>query len=350
MTREPGQKIDRWIIDKKLGSGGMGEVYLCHAEDDPNVRAAVKTLRVGTSADNTSRFRTEAEVLKDMDHAFVCGFLGYGEDPYYLAMEFIEGETLLERIKRRGKLSPASALEIVREVTEALSYVHARNVWHRDIKPDNVMIRPDGWVKLVDFGIAIQEGQTRLTQEGHIAGTLPYIPPEAMTADDPDPQRWDLYGVGATLYEAITGEVPFQPKTKDGRVNAIKAWKEKMECPFLDPGEEFDDKLRALVRDLTALEPKDRLASAGAVGRRLQELQVRMTQELPQMKRPPGSGVTPAPMPKRDFQAAPAPQSVAQGAALGAVGGAGITAALIALIGLGAAVAWSPSRCASSSR
>ncbi len=340
---KPGANIDRWVIDRKLGAGGMGEVYLCHDSSDPEVRAAIKVLNLESSAENQQRFLREAKVLGDLDHAFICSFLDYGEYPAYIAMELVEGQTLTDRIAERGKVTVIRALEIVRQVCEALSYIHARDVWHRDIKPENVMIRPDGWIKLVDFGIAVQKGGQRLTMEGGVAGTLPYIPPEAMEDVEPDPARWDLYGVGVLLYEALTGTCPFQPLKANGKVDFRAAWVQKAEAEFLDPGEEFDEPVRKLVRDLTASDPAKRIRSAGQVGRRLQELQARLTAQLPQMKRqeeltPPPAPVAPAPVALAPVP--PAPRRSALDVALGALGGAGITAVGLVVVAAVIALGW----------
>jgi serine/threonine protein kinase len=212
----PGTVIaDRYRIDGVVGRGGMGTVYRAEhlALDRP---VALKVLRAahGARADIVQRFQREAVAASHIRHPGIVEVTDFGRTPegrFYLAMEFIEGETLARRLARTGSLPVHEAVRRVRAIAEALGAAHARGIYHRDIKPENVLLGPGEMVKVVDFGIArLAEGprDARETAAGLIFGTPNYMSPEQAAGQKQD-GRSDIYALGVLLYELLTGAPPF---------------------------------------------------------------------------------------------------------------------------------------------
>jgi len=201
-----------------LGSGGMAVVY--KARDpaaDRLVALKVLALRLATDAEFVARFEREVKATSALSHPNIVASFGAGSDNGrpYLAMEYVEGETLGELLERQGPLSERRALELAHALAGALGYAHSQGVIHRDVKPDNVLLGKDGAIKLTDFGLAkLLREDLRLTQSGIAIGTPHYISPEQVSASRYIDHRADLYGLGALLYHMVTGRVPF-----DGRNN-----------------------------------------------------------------------------------------------------------------------------------
>jgi pentatricopeptide repeat protein len=209
---------DRYRIERELGSGGMATVYL--AQDRKHERqVAVKVLRPELAAAlGPERFHREIRIAANLNHPHVLPLLDSGEaDGFlYYVMPFVEGETLRDKLAREGELPIAEAVRILRDVVDALAEAHSSGVVHRDIKPDNVMLR--GRHALVtDFGVAkaISEatGRQKLTTEGVALGTPAYMSPEQAAADKHIDHRADIYAVGAVAYELLTGRPPFTGTT-----------------------------------------------------------------------------------------------------------------------------------------
>jgi len=268
---QPGERIGAWELEHKLGEGAMGEVWRAHRLDDPSVTAAFKRIKGEITADRAQRFLREAAILADLDHPGVPAFEDYSTQPAFLAMEFVEGRSVGDLIKEHGALSVADSLEIVRQLVDAVTYLHGRGIWHRDIKPDNLVLTRDGWVKLVDFGVARGEGYADLTAAGMVVGTIAYMPPEVFRGQEPEPIAWDLYAAGVVLHRCLTGRNGFETELSGIRAQTEQAQR-KLAMPSLDPGADWPQDVRTLVQDLTAREPADRITSPGQAGRRLQEL------------------------------------------------------------------------------
>jgi serine/threonine protein kinase len=216
-----GQLIGRYRIVRRLGEGGMGMVFEAVREDIGG-RAAVKVLRpeLAQNPEIATRFFNEARAANLVEHTGIVRVFDYGSLPsgvVYLAMEYLEGESLGARIKRRGHMSVDDAVRLGRQITGALAAAHAKKVIHRDLKPANVMIVPHEeaaggeHIKIVDFGIAklTQDGQNIHTRTGAIMGTPIYMSPEqcrgAVTVDD----KSDVYSFGVMLFEMLVGRPPF---------------------------------------------------------------------------------------------------------------------------------------------
>jgi serine/threonine protein kinase len=207
----------RYHILSKLGEGGMGVVYL--AEQVPMGRwCAVKVMRARARHDDESisRFQREAANASRINHPNVAAIYDFGEaenDILYLAMEFVEGETLSAIVQREHVLRPARAVEISLQIAEALAAAHELGIVHRDLKPDNIMItrvRGRETVKVVDFGIAkvTQGSRETLTRTGYVVGTPAYMSPEQLSGEPLD-GRSDVYSLGCILYELLTGQRAF---------------------------------------------------------------------------------------------------------------------------------------------
>jgi len=206
------QKISRYRVGRLIGAGGMGEVYL--AEDDTlNRKVALKLLPVRFTRDEerVRRFQREARAASALNHPNIITIyeIGHEDATHYIATEYIEGDTLRERMAKQ-RLNVAEVLDVATGVASALAAAHDAGIIHRDIKPENVMLRPDGYVKVLDFGLAkLAEPESALkdSSTGAVIGTLLYISPEQARAQQPD-ARSDLYSLGAVMYEMVTGQPP----------------------------------------------------------------------------------------------------------------------------------------------
>jgi eukaryotic-like serine/threonine-protein kinase len=200
----------RYRIMRKLGSGGMADVYL--AEDEElGRRVAIKILNDKYAPDDqfVERFRREAKNAAGLSHPNIVSIYdrGEAEGTYYIAMEYLDGRNLKELVVARGPLPIPDAIAATRQVLAALRFAHRKGVVHRDIKPHNVMADADGRLKVTDFGIA-RAGVSQMTEAGSIIGTAQYLSPEQARGAPVD-QRSDLYSMGVVLYEMLTGQVPF---------------------------------------------------------------------------------------------------------------------------------------------
>ncbi len=212
---QPDQVIGgRYRVVRKIGGGGMADVYLC--EDLTLGRqVAVKVLLERLLHDPTfvERFRREAKAAGGLSNANIVSVYDWGEleGAYYIVMEYVEGETLKDLVRREGRLGGAEAARIALQLLSALSFAHRRGIVHRDIKPQNVMLDGEGNVKVMDFGIA-RAGDSGMTEVGSVLGTAQYLAPEQAKGLQVD-ERSDLYSVGIVLYEMLTGAVPFKGDT-----------------------------------------------------------------------------------------------------------------------------------------
>src|SRR4051794_30414456 len=202
---------DRYRLEQRIAIGGMGEVW--QATDALlGRRVAVKVLKPGSAADPQfiERFRSEARHTASLSHPGIANVFDYGEvgDMAYLVMELVDGEPLSTVLARDQRLTPASTLDIVGQVGLALQAAHDAGVVHRDVKPGNLLIRPDGVVKVTDFGIARAVDAAPVTQTGMVVGTAAYLSPE-QASGRPITAASDIYSLGVVTYECLTGSRPF---------------------------------------------------------------------------------------------------------------------------------------------
>src|SRR5256886_132931 len=222
-----GRTIGHYKISKRIGTGGMGEVYLA-TDMTAGRKAALKLLpeRFTGDAERLKRFEQEARALVGLNHPNILTIYEIGEDDstHYIASELIEGETLRQRLMR-GRIEIGEAVDVAIQVASALAAAHQTGIVHRDIKPENIMLRPDGYVKVLDFGIAKLAEQevpaTIPTEEalllvetnlGSILGTVRYMSPEQAYGAPVD-KRTDVWSLGVVLYEMVTGHAPFTGET-----------------------------------------------------------------------------------------------------------------------------------------
>lgn len=252
---------NRYEIVRRLGSGGMADVYL--AKDTHlgrNVAIKVLYKRYARDDEFVARFRHEAHAAAALNHPHIVSIYdrGEAEGSYYIAMEYLEGQSLKEFIGAKGQLEPAHAVEIGQQILQALQFAHEHNVIHRDIKPHNIVINGRGQVKVTDFGIARAGSSARMTETGSIIGTAQYLSPEQAKGQAVE-RGSDLYSLGVVLYEMLTGRVPF-----DGENPVAIALKHLSDEPVppqaLVP--EIPDNLNAVVMRALAKSPHDRYATA----------------------------------------------------------------------------------------
>lgn len=260
---------DRYEIIDRVGIGGMAEVY--RARDKVLDRiVAVKVMLPQYAADETftKRFRQEAASAAAMQSPYIVSIYDWGQDgnTYYIVMEYVRGSDLKTGIVERGAINQRKVAEIGSQVAAALSVAHSHDIIHRDIKPQNIMIQPDGNAKVMDFGIARAKGAS-LTQTSSVLGTAHYISPEQAQGKDLTPAS-DIYSLGVVMYEAVTGRLPF-----DGPDAVSVALKQVSEIPSpphtIKP--DIDPSLEAIIMMAMAKDPKARFSSAAEMRKALNE-------------------------------------------------------------------------------
>ena len=257
-----GQKInDRYEIIRSIGEGGMANVYLGHDIIlDRNV--AIKVLRGDLSNDEkfVRRFQREALSASSLAHSNIVEMYDVGEDDgtYYIVMEYVEGKTLKQLLKKRGSLTLSEAIDIMVQLTDGMAHAHDSYIIHRDLKPQNIMIKDDGQIKITDFGIAMALNATQLTQTNSVMGSVHYLPPEQASGKGCTIKS-DIYSMGIIFYELLSGSLPFRG---DNAVEiALKHMKEPL--PNLkDDNPSIPQSIVNIIKRATAKNPKNRYETA----------------------------------------------------------------------------------------
>src|SRR5438034_9301239 len=201
----------RYRLDAQIGSGGMSTVYRAF-DSTLERRVAIKLMHrdIAADSDQLERFRREARAVAQLSHPHIVGVIDAGEDDQtpYIVFEYVEGETLKDRIRRLGRLPVPEAVAYAIEIARALGAAHERQIVHRDVKPQNVLIDEEGTAKVTDFGIARTMTEEGLTADGRVLGTTDYVSPEQALGYEVG-TRSDIYSLGIVLFEMLTGDVPF---------------------------------------------------------------------------------------------------------------------------------------------
>lgn len=248
---------DRYEIIKSIGEGGMANVYLA---DDKVLhrKVAIKVLRGDLANDEKfiRRFQREAHNAALLSHPNIVEMYDVGEDngTYYIVMEYVEGRTLKQLLKKRGALTVSEVIDIMLQLTDGINYAHDKYIIHRDLKPQNIMISDDGKIKITDFGIAMALNSTQLTQTNSVMGSVHYLPPEQASGKG-STIKSDIYSMGIMLYELLTGKLPFKGDT------AVEIALKHMKDPIpsvrkINPN--ISQALENIVLKSTAKNPKNR--------------------------------------------------------------------------------------------
>jgi TolB-like protein/Tfp pilus assembly protein PilF/predicted Ser/Thr protein kinase len=279
MNAEAANMLGHYRVVRKLGAGGMGEVYLAQDTDlERLVALKIMSAELARDSEQRKRFRVEARAASSLNHPNICVIHEVGETDDgrpFLAMEYIEGKTV-DEISRSRRLRPREVLRIGIGVAEALSAAHARGLVHRDIKPGNIMLDPEGRPKVLDFGLAKRIAQDELgapstsvrTRTGILIGTPHYMSPEQVLGRDLDP-RSDLFSLGVVLYELLAGQRPFLGRTIGEVINNIVNQPPAalgLDNPVISP------ELDKVIFECLEKEPEKRPASAKALVERLSTL------------------------------------------------------------------------------
>ena len=257
-----GQRIsDRYLILRSIGEGGMANVYLAH-DTILDRDVAVKVLRGDMSNDEkfVRRFQREALAASSLTHPNIVEMYDVGEDKgnYFIVMEYVEGKTLKQLIKKRGTLTLSEAIDIMLQITDGISSAHDAYIIHRDIKPQNIMIKDDGQVKITDFGIAMALNSTQLTQTNSVMGSVHYLPPEQALGKGAT-IRSDIYSMGIMFYEILTGKLPF--KGENAVEIAMKQIKDDLPS-VRDQNSAVPQSVENIIIKATAKNPKNRYHDA----------------------------------------------------------------------------------------
>jgi serine/threonine-protein kinase len=289
---------DTYIVERVLGEGGMGRVYLARHTRIAQKRVAVKVLHPEFAANSQVRlrFQREAEAAAAISHPNVVAVLDIDRTPRglpYLVCEYLEGIDLADHLKASGKLSAAAAVHLGRQLCKALAATHASNVIHRDLKPQNIFLVGDfskgvpdrPYVKVLDFGLSrlTDSSENQLTKTGVIMGTPAYMPPEQARGQRVD-HRADIYGVGVILYTALTGRPPFDEDTPQATVIAVMH-SEPPRPRSLEP--KIPPHLELVIERAMAREPAARFQDMAAFEQALAALEPEILQRPSESLAPP---------------------------------------------------------------
>lgn len=260
----PERIANRYVIESLVGQGGMADVYRAH-DEILNRTVAIKVLRAKLVDDPLVlvRFTREASAASKLSHPNVVDIydVGEGSGLHYIVMEFVKGTTLKQMISRRGALDMQEALSIMKQLVSGVAAAHASQIIHRDIKPQNIMIKADGTVKITDFGIAVATGSVALTHNNAVMGSAHYLAPESARGKAPD-VRVDIYSLGIVFYELLTNQVPFS-----GTSPAEIAFKHmQQEMPRVrDFNPTLPQSIENIIIKATAKDPNERYSTADAM-------------------------------------------------------------------------------------
>ncbi len=257
----PGRMLGgRYQVQDKIGTGGMATVY--RGQDEVLGRTvAIKTMLPQYANDPSfaARFKQEAQAAAALSSPYIVSVYDWGKDgeSYYIVMEYLRGTDLKSGIRKHGALDSRKVAQIGSQIAQALSVAHKHDIIHRDIKPQNIMVQPDGNIKVMDFGIA-RAKNSHLTTDNAVLGTAHYVSPEQTQGKELGPTT-DIYSLGIVMYEAATGRVPFEGD--DAISVALKQVNEAPQAPtLLNPS--VDPILESIILKCMEKDPSNRYQTA----------------------------------------------------------------------------------------
>jgi eukaryotic-like serine/threonine-protein kinase len=258
----------RYRVESTLGQGGMAAVYLAH-DSELDRAVAVKVLAEHLADDDAfrQRFLREARMAAKLSHPNIVHVYDQGEEngQPFIVMEYVDGPTLSEELKRTGPLPPARVVDLALQICGGLEHAHASGLVHRDIKPGNLLLREDGTVKIADFGIARAAQATKLTQIGSVLGTAAYLSPE-QAAGEPVTAAADIYSLGCVLFELLTGRTPY---VFESLPELVVKQRDEPITPIRELRPDVPPELEAAVMHCLARGPEHRPASAAELAQEL---------------------------------------------------------------------------------
>jgi DNA-binding response OmpR family regulator/predicted Ser/Thr protein kinase len=273
---------DRYLILGELGRGGMGMVY--HATDQQlHEDVAIKVVRndlVKADPTLTDRLKEEIRIARKLTHPNILRAHDFGESngTHFFTMEYVRGRTLADLLDHRGRLGVDAVLALGTQLAEALAAAHAQGVVHRDIKPSNLLMRDDGRLAVMDFGLAkVTAHGHGTTLSGFVVGTPQYMAPEQLMGGELD-GRADLFAAGVVLYESLAGRTPFDA---DSPITLLAQMVDGAYPPLFSLVPDIPQRLEALIMRLLQLQPEQRLSSAGEMANMLSEIETSLAVETP---------------------------------------------------------------------
>ena len=285
--RETGARVQvgPYKIVRKLGQGGMGAVYLAESPEYGAVALKILPRELASSKEFLGRFKRESSLVKQLDNPNVVKFYDEGEvkGNHYIAMEYVDGESVAARMVRRGLISEMRTLRIARDVAHALISAADLGIVHRDIKPANILLTRDGAAKLADLGLSKRPGaefEASLTQVGIRVGTPAYMSPEQCLGQKDLDVRTDIYSLGATMYRMVTGRPPFMAANQ---VQVLHMHLREAPAPPIELNNKITRRLNKIILKMLEKSREDRFASAQELYDYLDQLITRREQRLAEL-------------------------------------------------------------------
>lgn len=324
-------RLGQYTVLDELGRGGMGQVFRAeHAMMGREV--ALKVLpRAKSTPEYEAAFQREIRVLARLDHEHLVRALDAGHDAkvYYLVTELVPGLDLRRQVLKYGPLDELAAASVITQAAQGLAYAHEQGLVHRDVKPGNLLVTQDGRVKVLDLGLAGSMLDAESTSTGRVVGTMDYMAPEQIRSPDTVGPAADVYGLGCTLYFALTGQVPFPGGTRKEKAQRQLT---ELPTPLAQLAPHIDADLRRVVDDMMKKSPAERIGRAQEVVQRLRPWTPRSAVPMPRTPVPtadrqPAGRPLPPPLPAgSSWQGEPStadffPGSSGQAGAVTVVGG-----------------------------